>query len=216
MLLTCVFGLICMSDRGLPEAIDHLATALAQLSLAIRPAPSSPRGSDSGWLLVDPSLPVEPGSRVGSGPPASSTSVAHHSSLSSAELTSLYNSLEAAIPALPSRCVHACRALTGSGSSPEARATRAWVAGHWARLVLADSVPTPRPSPKLPTAIRPRIYIVLRASAFEGAARFSSFNAFKSAVGPLENSSTVCHAFASLAEAEVYCEAAGFDLPAER
>ena len=205
-----------MSDRGLPEAIDHLATALAQLSLAIRPAPSSPRGSDSGWLLVDPSLPVEPGSRVGSGPPASSTSVAHHSSLSSAELTSLYNSLEAAIPALPSRCVHACRALTGSGSSPEARATRAWVAGHWARLVLADSVPTPRPSPKLPTAIRPRIYIVLRASAFEGAARFSSFNAFKSAVGPLENSSTVCHAFASLAEAEVYCEAAGFDLPAER
>ncbi|CAE7745584.1 unnamed protein product, partial [Symbiodinium necroappetens] len=60
----------------------------------------------------------------------------------------------------------------------------------------------------------PRIYIVLRASAFEGAARFSSFKAFKSAVGPLENSSTVCHAFASLAEAEVFCEAAGFDLPA--
>ena len=206
-----------MSDRGLPEAIFSLAESLERLSLAIRPAhPSSPRGSDSGWLVVDPSSPVEPGSREAPGPSASAPQAAHHSSLSPAELTGLYNQLEESIPPVPQRCVHSCRALTGSGSSPEVRASRAWTAGHWARLVLADRVPTPRPSVRLPSTIRPRIYIVLRTSAFEGPARFSSFKTFKSAVGALEHSSTVCHAFASLAEAEIFCEAAGFDLPPEK
>ena len=110
----------------------------------------------------------------------------------------------------------ACRALTGSGSTPEARAQRAWTSGLWARLVLDDIVPTPRPAAKLPSSLRPRFYIVLRCDRIQCPALFTSGRLFKEAVGALENSSTVCQAFASLSEVEVFCDAAGIAVPGEQ
>ena len=188
-----------------------LATAVQQLAAALRPSarPLSPSGSDR-WEVVDHSDPVEPGSRAAPGP-----SLVHHSSLSSSELTARYNASEASFPELPAHCLPSCRTLTSAGSTPEARAKRAWIAGQWARLVLADHLPTPRLSAKLSASIRPRVYIVLRCARLSGPARFSSGRDFKRAVGSLEEFTTLCHAFASLCEAEVYCEAAGVPLPPE-
>ena len=200
-----------MSDPGLSDALDSLADSLRQLSLAIRPPPSSPRGSSEGWVLVSPEPPVEPGSRAAPGPFA-----VHHSRLTSSELTARYNTLESGFPPLPSHCLHSCRSLTGSGSSPEARASRAWKAGQWARLVLEDVVPTPRPTARIPSTLRPRIYIVLRCEGLQCPVRFSSGKLFKDSVGSLPGTDTVCQAFPSLAEAEVFCEAAGCALPPEQ
>ena len=180
-------------DPKLSSAIHRLADSLQQLSLALRPDP------------------VEPGSRAAPGP-----GVRHHSLLNPRQLTALYNRLEADFAPLPAHCLRACNSLVGAGSSPEARASRAWTSGLWARLVLDDRVPTPRPAARLPSSLRPRFYVVLRCAGLDCPALFSSGKLFKQAVGSLENSSTVCQAFASLSEAAVYCEAAGFALPQEQ
>ena len=205
-----------MSEPDLSSAISHLADSLQQLSLAVRATssltPSDPSGSSEGWELVGPEISVEPGSRVAPGPRIR----AHHSQLSASELTLRYNELQAAFPPLPDHCLRSCRSLTGSGATPEQRATRAWVAGLWAGLVLSDCVPTPRASARLPSGLRPRFYVVLRCSRFEGSRLFSSGRSFKEAVGSLEESSTVCHSFASLSEVEVFCEAAGVAVPPQQ
>ena len=202
-----------MSEPDLSSAISQLADSLQQLSLAVRASPSlspsGPSGSSGGWILVGPETPVEPGSREASGPHFA----VHHSRLSAAQLTNRYNELEATFAPLPEHCLRACRALVGSGATLEQRASRAWVAGLWAKLVLSDCVPTPRPSIRLPSSLRPRFYIVLRCSRFEGPRLFSSGRSFKEAVGALEDSGTVCHSFASVSEVEVYCDAAGFAVP---
>ena len=117
---------------------------------------------------------------------------------------------------LPEHCLWTCRSLTGAGSTPLARATRAWTSGLWAKLVLEDQVPTPRPASRLPAALRPRFYVVLRCEGLSCPRLFSSGRLFKEAVGSLEGSQTVCQSFASIAEAAVYCEAAGFALPSEQ
>ena len=197
-----------MSEPDLSEALIGLADSLRQLSLAIR-SPPTPSASGSGdWVVVGPEPSVEPGSREAPEP-----SSPHHSALSSSQLTARYNSLEDCFPPLPPHCLRLCRALTGSGSSPEFRANRAWIAGQWAKQVLADRVPTPRPAPKLPSTFRPRFYVVLRCPGLECPKLFTSGKQFKEAVGVLEGSSTLCHSFPSQAEAEVYCEAAGLSLP---
>ena len=170
-----------------------------------------PSGSSEGWLLVSPDIPVEPGSRAAPGP-----SVQHHSALTPGQLTARYNSFEASFAPLPERCLWTCRSLTGAGSTPLARATRAWTSGLWAKLVLEDQVPTPRPASRLPAALRPRFYVVLRCEGLSCPRLFSSGRLFKEAVGSLEGSQTVCQSFASIAEAAVYCEAAGFALPSEQ
>ena len=201
-----------MNERELASAVDSLADSLRQLALAIQsPAPRSSSGSSDRWEVVDPDSSREPGSREAPGP-----SSVHHSELSAAALTELYNRLEASFPAVPERCVFTCRALSGAASTPEARASRAWVAGLWARAVLEDKVPRPRPSAGLASSLPSRIYIVLRCSGLDCPARFSSARDFKRAVGRLEGSNTLCHGFASLSEALVYCEAAGVELPSER
>ena len=44
-------------------------------------------------------------------------------------------------------------------------------------------------------------------------ARYGTYSAFRRAVGALEHTDTLCHSFPSLAEARVYCYAAGVPLP---
>ena len=204
-----------MSDPAdLAASIHHLAEALEQLSVSTAPAAqthpdtSSPRGSVASWVEVVGPSPGEPGSRVASEPAS-----LHHSSLSASALSARYDELEAAFPTVPHRCVQACRSLSGSGSSSTERATRAWKAGQWVRAVLEDRVPKPRPSSRLPSTIRSRIYVVIRANGLVKPLRCSTAKDFHKLVGPLSGSDALCHAFASIAEAAIYCEAAGFDLP---
>ena len=113
--------------------------------------------------------------------------------------------------ACPQYCLDLCSRLTSSSLSASERAKRAWVAGLWAREVLDGRWATPLSSPSV--GLRPTVYIVLRCVDLAEPARYSTYTAFRRAVGPLENSSTVCHSFPSLAEARVYCYAAGVPLP---
>ena len=117
----------------------------------------------------------------------------------------------ASFAACPQYCLDICARLSASSLSPSERAKRAWVAGLWAKEVLQGRWGTPLPSTSV--GLRPTVYIVLRCADLAEPARFSSYAAFKRAVGPLENSDTVCHSFPSLAEACVYCYAAGIPLP---
>ena len=196
-------------ERRLATAVSELADAIRGLALALARDPSpSDRVSVSSWVRVDPTTPVEPGTRVAPGPapspqPAPSAPRSHEA-------------IQADFPPLPERCLQACRALASgpSDATPAARASRAWVAGHWARAVLDGVVQKPLPTPALP-GLANRVYVVLRLPGATAAAplKLSSYARYRAVVGQLESGDSISHAFASIAEASVYCEAAGFALP---
>ena len=120
--------------------------------------------------------------------------------------------IRAAFPPCPDHCLDLCARLAVAGDfGPAQRARRAWTAGLWAKEVLQGKVPTPDPAPVI--NLRPCVYIVLRSERLPAPARFSTFGALRAAVGPLENTSTVCHSFPSLAEARVFCIAAEVPFP---
>ena len=114
----------------------------------------------------------------------------------------------ASFPAVPDHLLVLCEALTLAAGPTEARAHRAWVAGCWARAVLDGRVRTPNRTP--PIQLAPRAYVVLRAAGIRCPALFRSRRDYFAALGTLEGSDSVSHAWPSEAEARVYLEAAGF------
>lgn len=92
------------------------------------------------------------------------------------------------------------------------RAQRAWRAGQWARAVLDGRVGTPNRTPTV--AQRNRIWCVVRAACISSPRVFTTSATFHQAVGPLEGSDTICHAFPSQAEGRIYFAGAGLEYPA--
>ena len=105
--------------------------------------------------------------------------------------------------------MHLCSSL--SAAVRESRARRAWNAGLSASLVLGGETNYVDATPKLD--IKNRLYVVLRHPGGEPPAVYSTFAAFKRAVGHLPGSQTVCHGFPTEEEARLFCLAAGQAYP---
>ena len=183
-------------EADLPTAILEVQQALERLRIAsLHSAPEwelvsePPAGGDTARGSSDSPQPARGYPKAVPRPPPSRSSV------------------EASFPDCPVYCLDLCTRL----SAGESRAKRAWRAGCWAAEVLAERWPTPLSSP--PLQVRPVVYVVLRADRLSAPARFSTFSALRQAVGEIAGSSTVCHSFGSLAEARVYCYAAGVPFP---
>ena len=197
----------CMGEPNLTDTIAEVQLALERLRIAVD---SQGRRDDSPWVVVaGPSpetLSASSAEALPSGCPSGSGGGFRPAEFRPDILRSF--------PPCPDHCLDLCARLSSaSGFSASDRARRAWIAGNWAKAILGGRVPTPAP-PVLD--LRPSVYIVLRSDRIDCPARFSTFRAFRSAVGPLEGSTAICHSFASLSEARVYCIAAGKPFPQSR
>ena len=183
-------------DRELDQSISDLQSALERLRLAV-----DRRGNaHDEWELVQ---------EVGPTSSASAPSAPNRHRVTISGPAPTRGSIAASFPACPVHCLDLCDRLADTAPLATAeRAKRAWVAGCWAKAVLDGPAPTPVLS------LRPTCYVVLQCSRLPAPSRFSSLSSFRAAVGPLEGSDTVCHSFASIAEARVYCAAAGVPFPA--
>ena len=192
-----------MGDPDFSSTIAKVQAALERLRLSVESRASR---SDSPWVLV----------REGPNPnPSGSTSSEAQPLRGTRVQPDTYGDVLASFLPCPAHCLEICERLSPAGDlSASDRARRAWTAGCWAKAVIDNRVPIPRPTPVI--NLRPSVYIVLRCRLLPEPARFSSFRALRACVGPLEGSDTVCHSFPSIAEARVYCVAAGLAFPPAR
>lgn len=121
-----------------------------------------------------------------------------------------YDGFASLLPELPDHLLAVCRRLRAKSHSPEYRAQRAWEAGYWAGLVKKGRVPVPRASK--PLSLSSTVYVVLAAPGVRDPVRVGSAAELHRVLGRV-TSKCVYHGFPSLAEAEVYCAAAGIGLP---
>ena len=126
--------------------------------------------------------------------------------------TESYHRVACSLDPLPGYCIDLCIRLGGSKGDIEFRARRAWEAGLWARATLQGLVPKPRPSPKLP-GYKNTIYIVVRAPGVSVPTRLDSAAEYFRIIPSFAGSDSISHAFASVAEARVYCAGVGIALP---
>ena len=122
-----------------------------------------------------------------------------------------YKSLASEIPEVSSQAVSLCARLVGGSLSARQRASRAWESGWWARFVLEGRVVRPRPTN--PIDLPNSCYIVLRAEGYQCPLLAQRASDYRSVVGDFTRD-TLSHGFPSLAEARVYCLAAGVEFPA--
>lgn len=174
-----------------------------------RPRPSSD------WRLVTSTVVSEPPSNT---PPLVGPVPASVPALSVAGTdfsTESYHRVACSLDPLPGYCLDLCVRLGGTKEELEFRARRAWEAGLWARATLQGSVPKPRPSPKLP-GFKNTVYIVIRAPSVSSPTRVDSAAEFFRLIPSFAGSDSISHAFASIAEARVYCAGVGIALPESR
>lgn len=189
----------CVSEGG--SEINRLASAIERLSIAVEQstqASSNPQAHD--WEFI-------PSGSSGSAPAV----LSWEQRVDRIEFNN-YDAFAEELPPVPAHLLRLCERLRSGPYSCDFRAKRAWEAGFWAYLTIKGKVRAPRATERcdLPKSV----YILLRAPGLEKPARFSRFSDLRRAAGRLEdNPEVVCHGFASLAEAETYCEAAGYRLP---
>ena len=114
------------------------------------------------------------------------------------------------VPPIPDFCLRLCKSLYGGNLSNSERANRAWVAGVWAKWVIERRAS--RPQISQPCSVANCIYVVLQCEGFECPLWCAKSSDYQRVIQGFEKPS-VSHAFASKAEARVYCIAAGFELP---
>ena len=186
--------------RASARALRGLADNLERAAAAAERGPSA--GSDRvtevstdtiDWDLVTEALEAERDQRTGA--PCTNFSS--------------YHDVEKSIPPLPDHCVDLCGRLGGTIEDVKSRATRAWIAGCWAKATLEGKIPKPRPTPKI--ALQATTYIILKGPGAQRPTRVSSAAEYFKLLPRFENS--VSHSFPSQAEARVYCLAAGISFP---
>eukprot|EP00438_Fugacium_kawagutii_P032575 Skav235937 [mRNA] locus=scaffold4666:2042:2707:- [translate_table: standard] len=218
-----------MSNPGDQELVE-LSFEFEGLSISIRGSPSSSasfvRGlSARGSSASSEAAPSPSGISSVSSPPVTAASASTVESrpvpavalypgrnFGPAQYTETRASIEAGFRPLPGEWRALAVSRLGRGpSDPEWRANRAWKAGSWARAVIDLRASSPN---RTPTICSPnRYWVVLRSERCVTPRVFTSSNGFFNAVGSLELSETVCHAWPSLLEAQIYVAAAGFTFP---
>ena len=211
--LCLAFRGTCMSTSPDPELVE-LALEFEGLSITVRGAPTAAtnfvqglqRGSahHSAAASTGYQSPTGTGARDGAPSSAASPTPAAFETR---------DSILASFPACPAAWIGlANQELGSSHKTPAERARRAWTAGNWARAVAQGRVHSPNRSERL--ELQNRYWCVVRCSNCHTPRVFTSSSDFFRATGPIEGSSTICHAFPSRAEARIYLEAAGCDFPA--
>ena len=183
-------------------AAASLRAIAATLEAAVSGAEAVAQSNSAPSSFVDLESSVHSPSPYLAGVPSSGASVVSH--------TSSHDEVAQLITSAPSACHQLCAVI---GSNPEERAARvqrAWEAGHWARATLEGRINKPRPTPKISN--RPTVYLVLRAPGLDRPVRVSTAAEYFKIL-PRFSEDSVSHSFPSLAEARVYCIAAGVDFP---
>ena len=122
------------------------------------------------------------------------------------------SSIENSFAACPDSWISLARnQLGGSRTEADHRAKRAWLAGKWARATADGRVSSPNRSETI--SQRNRYWCVLRRAASSAPSLYTTSADFFRAVGRLEGSTTICHAFPSQVEARIYFAAAETDFP---
>eukprot|EP00435_Cladocopium_sp_Y103_P051295 s552_g15.t2 len=203
---------ICYTASEDPDTVD-LTVDFAGLTISVRGSPSSSaafvRGLSSHPLATSPARPSSAGPRPSSAYQASPARSQVGSTTSVDTRASIQDSFER----LPQSWASLATAQLGVPAADAlARAERAWKAGCWAKAVLEGRVSSPNRTPTIPQ--QNRAWCVLRSARLAAPQVFTTSGAFHNAVGPLEGSSTLCHAFPSQTEARIYFSAAGLEYPA--
>ena len=119
--------------------------------------------------------------------------------------------LAASLPPCPSEWLDRASTLTAAANlDGRGRILRAWTAGAWARLVLQGVVGTPAASRQL--NLPSRYYAVIGGEGVRPAL-YRSFREYSRALGPIEASPAVSHAFPTELETQVYCAGAQVEWP---
>lgn len=121
------------------------------------------------------------------------------------------SSIAASFPLCPAHWLARGNRLTGSRIPGNQRATRAWTAGCWARAVVENRISSPNRTEAI--ELQNRFWCVVSCQSIDCPRVFTSSRAFFAAVGVVEGSTTICHAFPSETEARIYLEAAGQVFP---
>ena len=192
--LSVEFSGLSISIRGSPSSASRFVQGLADQSAqhsstSISSVP--PVGSAPSEAYSAPAVPVPS--------PSSSTPETRASILASFPSCPRYWTLQAETQ------------LGSTRYPPIYRANRAWVAGHWARAVNRGRVSSPNRTETV--SLGNKYWVVLRCANCDIPHVFGSSRLFHRAVGALEGSDTICHAFPSLLEAKIYVAAAGFEFP---
>ena len=124
-----------------------------------------------------------------------------------------YDGVAASLTGAPPAALDLGKRLGGSPESQRARIQRAWEAGLWAKATLQGRISKPRPAPK--TDLKARIYIILRGPGITGPVVVDTAAEYFKLL-PRFTEDSLSHSFASQAEGEVYCLAAGVSFPASR
>lgn len=192
--------------KTLRQLADSLESALSQGQDEERepgPLPTASSGArPADWNLLHES--------ASSAAPGDTSSIFAGSRIST---TSSYNEVAQLLTRAPQHCFDICSRLSGTTEFIRYRVQRAWEAGLWAKAVLEDRVPKPRPTPKI--EVRNTVYIVVRGPGVQRPTRVHSTAAYYQLV-PRFTEDSLSHGFPSLSEATVYCLALGIDLPEEQ
>ena len=98
--------------------------------------------------------------------------------------------------------------LKSTRVAPEARASRAWLAGQWAKACISGRVST---VPKTPSLDFPTKYwVVLRSPRCQTPRLFQTFALLEREAGSLDSPGTIGHGFPTETEAFFYLESSGF------
>ena len=114
---------------------------------------------------------------------------------------------ESDFPPVPSAWLAASKSLRAAGFSGEDRVKRAWVAGCWAREVLAGRAKTPKPTPRI--SLANRFYAVARSANGSPPELYRSQHDYLIAVGSQQDCASLSQAFPSELECRVYLDGAG-------
>ena len=193
--LTVELSGLSISVRGSPRAatrfVQNLASESRNNSLEQESA-VEPSAISAAAASFDSALPLAP-----EPVPAAETRV----------------SIQSTFPSLPSYWrIQAGTQLSSTRHTPFFRANRAWTAGCWAKAVRQGRVGSPNRSETVD--LGNRIWCVVKSDRFTGARCFSTSAKFQRAVGRLEGTDTICHAFPTQLEGQIYFAAAGVDFPA--
>lgn len=104
--------------------------------------------------------------------------------------------------------------LEGGRELGEKRIRRAFLAGQWAGAVLAGRAGSPARTEQL--ALRPRVYVVLRAQGLASPVVLGSSAEYFRVVGDLHHSESISHSFPSETEVRAYCAGARVEYPGLR
>ncbi len=191
---------------GLRALADSLEFALDRIDSEAVALASDPAGST--WAFVSEQAPLTPPAtpaRVPSGVVPQSPAPTNYS-------TNSYHEVADELTRAPDFCLALCSRLAlGSQPAIERRTQRAWEAGLWAKATLEGRIRKPRPTPKID--LKPEVYIILRAPGLAHPVRVTTAAEYFRIIPSFRDSNSVSHSFPSIAEARVYCAAAGVAFP---